>query len=144
MRYDSNTFFTRYRLTFGVLGPYQFSAFTSVRQLAYAFATVQRETNVAGFVGGRYVALTYNPITELGSYAYIMGHYQGRLDLGNTQPGDGWKFRGRGYVQITGRNNYTRFARLLGVDLAGDPDLALQPAVAWSILSLGMHQGLFT
>jgi putative chitinase len=157
LRFDSDDFFARYRQAFGPFGPYQFSgltsmlaaagtdaSFKSVRQLAYAFATVQRETNVGGVVNGQHVALTYNPITELGSYEYIMSHYQGRLDLGNTQPGDGWKFRGRGYVQITGRNNYTKFGRLLGVDLAGDPDLALQPAVAWNILSLGMHEGLFT
>ena len=157
MRFDPNIFFARYRQAFGALGSYQLSgltsmldaagadaSFTSVRQLAYAFATVQRETNVAGMVGGHYVALTYNPITELGSYSYIMSHYEGRRDLGNTQPGDGWKFRGRGYVQITGRNNYTKFGRLLGVNLADDPDLALGPVVAWDILSLGMREGLFT
>src|SRR5215213_473437 len=156
MRFDSNAFFAHYRPAFGPLGPYQVSglssmlaaaeadpSFTGVRQLAYAFTTVQRETNVAGVVNGQHMALTYNPITELGGYAYIMGHYQGRRDLGNTQPGDGWKFRGRGYVQITGRNNYTKFGRLLGVDLASDPDLALQPGVAWRVLSLGMHEGLF-
>jgi hypothetical protein len=157
MRFDPDTFFARYRLAFGPLGQYQVSglssmlaaaeadpSFTSVRQLGYAFTTVQRETNVGGVVNGHYVALTYNPITELGSYEYIMSHYQGRLDLGNTQPGDGWKFRGRGYVQITGRNNYTKFGRLLGVGLADDPDLALKPQVAWAILSLGMLKGLFT
>jgi putative chitinase len=157
MRFDSETFFARYRQFFGPPGAYQVrglnsmiaaaeadAAFTSVRWLAYALTTVQRETNVAGVVGGQHVALTYNPITELGSYQYISSHYDGRRDLGNTQPGDGWKYRGRGYVQITGRNNYTKFGQLLGVELADNPDLALQPSVAWSILSLGMRRGLFT
>ena len=43
--------------------------------------------------------------------------------LGNTQPGDGGKFYGRGFIQITGRANYTRYARLSGVDILGQPDL---------------------
>merc|ERR1711871_544141 len=56
--------------------------------------------------------------------------YEGRRDLGNTQPGDGRRYKGRGYIQLTGRANYRTFGRALGLDLEGNPNLALQPAVA--------------
>jgi putative chitinase len=56
--------------------------------------------------------------------------YEGRRDLENTQPGDGWKFHGRGYFQYTGRHNYTEYGRKFGVDLAGHPDIAADPQMA--------------
>ena len=68
--------------------------------------------------------------------------YGGRL--GNTDPDDGWRYRGRGLVQITGRDNYARAGRQLGVDLISDPDLALRPDLAVGILFAGMAQGWFT
>lgn len=64
--------------------------------------------------------------------------------LGNSMPGDGGKFYGRGPCQITGRANYTKFAALLGVDLVKSPDLALRKDIAAQIILHGMYRGLFT
>ncbi|NTI22055.1 hypothetical protein G6M87_09285 [Rhizobium rhizogenes] len=70
--------------------------------------------------------------------------YANRMGNGNEASGDGWRYRGRGYCQITGRNNYVRFSTLLGVDLVTNPDLALQDDVAAKIIVTGMRDGIFT
>lgn len=70
--------------------------------------------------------------------------YEGRGDLGNTEPGDGVRFKGRGYVQITGRTNYAEWSERLGVDLVGNPGLAEDPDIAVQILVGGMKDGTFT
>jgi putative chitinase len=57
-------------------------------------------------------------------------------NLGNTEPGDGLRFKGRGPIQITGRANYRRFGDLLGVDLVADPARAALPEVAFRIAGL--------
>jgi predicted chitinase len=56
--------------------------------------------------------------------------------LGNTEPGDGKRFKGRGPIQITGRANYRRFGDLLDVDLVADPPRAAVPDVAFRIAGL--------
>jgi putative chitinase len=60
--------------------------------------------------------------------------YDSRRELGNQGPPDGALYRGRGYVQLTGRYNYGHFGAKLGVDLLGNPDLAAQPYTAAQIL----------
>jgi putative chitinase len=54
--------------------------------------------------------------------------YSGRM--GNARPGDGWLYRGRGYMQHTGHDNYAALARALGLPLEEQPDLLLQPTIA--------------
>lgn len=61
--------------------------------------------------------------------------YDGRTDLGNTTPGDGYRFRGRGFIQITGRYNYSTYSVATDRDLVNNPDDVLVPAVAAQILA---------
>lgn len=55
--------------------------------------------------------------------------YEGRADLGNTQPGDGCRFKGRGPIQLTGRANYRRVGRQIGIDLERHPDIVAHPSI---------------
>ncbi len=104
-------------------------ALTDVRWIAYMMATVKHEC-----------AERWQPIEEFASGK----QYEGRADLGNTERGDGPRYKGRGYVQITGRANYRKFSQRLSVVMVGNPLLALDPPTSYKIASLGMRQGLFT
>jgi len=53
--------------------------------------------------------------------------YEGRVDLGNTFAGDGFKFLGRGAIQLTGRSNYEQYSNHCGVNVVRDPSLVEQP-----------------
>ena len=68
--------------------------------------------------------------------------YGGRM--GNISPNDGWTYRGRGLCQITGRAMYEKLGKLLGIDLVGSPDRALELRIAVAIMFEGMIDGLFT
>lgn len=70
--------------------------------------------------------------------------YEGRKDLGNTKKGDGRRFKGRGFVQITGRRNYADWSTRLGVDLTENPQWAERLDYATDILIDGMMLGTFT
>ncbi|WP_374265756.1 hypothetical protein [Zoogloea sp.] len=114
------------------------AAVTDLRAAAYMLATVKHEC-----------ADTWPPVVERGPRSYFNQYDAGTAlgkRLGNTQPGDGYRFRGRGYVQITGRTNYDRLGSALGMDhpLMQNPELTLDPAVAYRIMSHGMRKGGFT
>lgn len=109
----------------------------SYPEAAYALATVHIET-----------AKTFKPIVEFGKRTYFDKYDTGRLAkaLGNTpeKDGDGFLYRGRGYVQITGLSNFKKFSNILGVDLVKNPDAALNQEVAALIMLHGMLMGTFT
>jgi putative chitinase len=77
----------------------------------------------------------FSPIKERGGPTYLANLYENRNDLGNVNSGDGSKFQGRGFIPIVGRREYERFGTEIGKDLAGIPDLALDPPIAAKILA---------
>lgn len=100
--------------------------------LVAAIATIGVET------GG------FRPIKEFGDEAYFTRNYEGRQDLGNLWPGDGCKYCGRGFIQITGRANYKSYGLRLNLPLEDKPDLALDPVVGAKILALYFNEcGVF-
>jgi putative chitinase len=107
---------------------------------AYMLATAWHET-----------ARTMQPIRELGGASYYTRMYDVGGDRpklcianGNTCAGDGARYYGRGYVQLTWKNNYAKAGTKLGVDLVGNPDLAMNAALAARIMREGMEGGWFS
>lgn len=103
-----------------VLAGLRSAALTDLAMLLMALSTIRAETK--GFMPISEGKSKYNTrITEFDLY-------EGRSDLGNTRPGDGPRFKGRGYVQLTGRDNYTRFGAPLGSTSFPIQSLAMIPA----------------
>jgi predicted chitinase len=101
------------------------AAVTDLRHAAYMLATTLHET------GG-----TYEPVAEDGKGA---GHPYGQPD-----PVSGERYYGRGFVQLTWAGNFKTMGEVCGVDLYRQPDLAMEPAIAYRIMSYGMRNGSFT
>ncbi len=95
-----------------------------------ALATIRAET--AGFVPINEWVSKYN---TSGAASHTFDLYDHRKDLGNTGPPDGALFKGRGFVQLTGRSNYKTFGPKVGVDLLSNPDLANDRKVAADLLA---------
>jgi predicted chitinase len=81
----------------------------------------------------------FSRMKEIGGTQYFTRRYDPKHSpdkariLGNTQPGDGARYHGRGYIQITGRENYRRAGQALGLPLEKQPELAAKPDVAAKI-----------
>lgn len=73
----------------------------------------------------------FKPVMEIASGIA----YENRKDLGNLIPGDGTKYKGRGYIQLTGRDNYTNYGKALNIDLVCHPELALDPVISSNIFA---------
>lgn len=144
MSFNRKSFYDKIRPFFGarilpkqvegmeaIFNEWESSGFTDVRWLSYMLATTFHET-----------AFTMQPIKEYGGKSYFILRYwenvKIRKQLGNLSPEDAVKFAGKGFVQITGRGNYKRMGDILGVDLVGNPELALTLEIATKIMFEGM------
>lgn len=146
-----------------ILDEWDKGAYTDPRWLAYIMATPHHETgkkftaiteNLNYSVEGLMGVFSRRRISEADCRRYgrtktraanqeaiantIYGGEWGKENLGNTQPGDGWRFRGRGLVQITGRSNYAKY------NLVDRPELAASVPTAAFVLVDGMVNGKFT
>lgn len=92
--------------------------FDTKAKISYALATVYHET-----------AFTFQPVREIGK---------------GKNKKYGQIYYGRGYIQLTWKDNYIKFSKLLGIDLVNYPDLALEKLNAFRIMELGMGYGTFT
>jgi len=110
------------------------SKFGDLRWLGYMFGTAFHET------GGKML-----PIAEFGGYDYCERMYgpggprgDTARKMGNIHVGDGFKYRGRGYVQMTWQLNYLHASHIVGVDLVANPDLAMDKDIAAKVMFAGM------
>lgn len=62
--------------------------------------------------------------------------YSNRMGNGDESSGDGYRYRGRGYLQLTGKSNYLKYGKLLDIDLITNPDLVADPVVSWQVAAL--------
>ena len=110
------------------------------RWLAYMLATTHHETD-----------RSFRPIREYGGPKYFTKMYDVTgarpsmaRKMGNTRPGDGPLYCGRGFVQLTWKTNYAAMSEVCGVDLVAAPDRAMELPVATQVMFHGMIAGTFT
>lgn len=99
-----------------------------------------RGTELAQFMAQvRHESADFTRMKEMGGRQYFAQRYDPKFapqkarTLGNTRPGDGERYHGRGFIQITGRDNYRMAGTAIGLDLVNHPELAAKPDIAAKI-----------
>lgn len=134
-----------------------------IEKLAYIFATVRIENGEKMLPSTE--SFVYTPTNlmkvwpriftsmEMAKKYATKSPYKGsQIDLANKVYGgklgnglfDGWKYRGRGYVQLTGYDSYNKFGKLVNYSLHENPDMALDPLIGAKIIVTGVINGMFT
>jgi putative chitinase len=116
---------------------------TETRMRLVVYATIRAETRWFEPVLERpsirntlRIPAEYRRYGEAASYNL----YERRASLGNESFGDGERYMGRGFIQLTGRANYKKYGDLMGVDLVANPERANEPGVAAEVLALFIKQ----
>lgn len=107
------------------------SGFNMVREISYSNTPASRIREVFG--NARFMGYDIDILKK--SDKDFFNVVYNRKDLGNINPGDGWKFRGRGFNQLTGRANYTIIGKGIGIDIVTNPDLMDTPEIAAKALA---------
>src|SRR3954452_19930271 len=100
---------------------HQYLPLVAIAMREHGITTQQRAAMFLAQLAHESISFTHFEELESGA------KYEGNRALGNTQPGDGMRFKGRGPIQLTGRWNYQHYGALLGLDLIRHPELAAEP-----------------
>lgn len=140
--YNREYFFHNYRNYFGkinqsqvdglefLLSKFDNEAQFSNEQIAYMLATVKHET-----------AHTFQPIEERGGYNYFR-YLIGKLGIRTLAEAN--KYKGRGFIQATGRTNYEKYSLILGIDFITNPELMKERENSYKVMIYGFINGTFT
>ena len=114
------------------------SGFTAKYETGYANTSNDR---IRKIFGSRVAGLTDDQLNEIKKddskfFETVYGYQTAKgQELGNKEPGDGFKYRGRGLIQLTGKDNYNRIGKQVGADLVSNPDLVNDPVLAPKIVA---------